>query len=176
MKSNDIHIRAISQEMPQPWITKISLKVTCLKFNSNYPGANELAIWCWNQTILGNPGQHLGCWCPGVTISPAAILLIMWDYKHPLYFDVKDWYLQQMGISQFQMRPHWVCNHFIPQESQVSGLILGLRPANERRRYKVTLSHCSHPNKEVARSCMCPYGDRKDGYIKHNSTCTGGDL
>ena len=41
-KSNDIHIRAISQEMPQPSITKICLKITCLKFHSNFPGANEL--------------------------------------------------------------------------------------------------------------------------------------
>ena len=33
VKSNDIHIRAISQEMPQPSITKIYLKITCLKFH-----------------------------------------------------------------------------------------------------------------------------------------------
>ena len=42
MKSNDIHIRAISQEMPQKSITKIHLKITYLKFHSNFPGANEL--------------------------------------------------------------------------------------------------------------------------------------
>ena len=41
VKSNDIHIRVISQEMPQPSITKIYLKITCLKFHSNFPGANE---------------------------------------------------------------------------------------------------------------------------------------
>ena len=39
--SSDIHIRAISQEMPQPPITKICLKITYLKFRSNVPGANE---------------------------------------------------------------------------------------------------------------------------------------
>ena len=33
-----IHIRAISEEIPQPSITKI----TYLKFHSNFPGANEL--------------------------------------------------------------------------------------------------------------------------------------
>ena len=33
---------AISQEMPQPSITKIHLKITYLKFHSNFPGANEL--------------------------------------------------------------------------------------------------------------------------------------
>ena len=41
-KSSDIHIRAISQRMPQPSISKICLKITCLKFRSNFPGANEL--------------------------------------------------------------------------------------------------------------------------------------
>ena len=45
MKSIDIHMRAISQEMPQPSITKISLKITYLKFHSNFPGANELKYW-----------------------------------------------------------------------------------------------------------------------------------
>ena len=43
---SDIHIRTISQEMPQPSITKICLKITCLKFHSNFPGANELMCQC----------------------------------------------------------------------------------------------------------------------------------
>ena len=43
VKSSDIHVRAISQEMPQPSITKICLKITCLKFHSYFPGANELS-------------------------------------------------------------------------------------------------------------------------------------
>ena len=42
VRSRDIHIRAISQQMPQPSITKICLKITYLKFHSNFPGANEL--------------------------------------------------------------------------------------------------------------------------------------
>ena len=42
VKSSDIHIRAISQQMPQPSITKIHLKITYPKFHSNFPGANEL--------------------------------------------------------------------------------------------------------------------------------------
>ena len=44
VKSSDIHIRTISQEMPQPPITKIYFKVTYLKFHSNFPGANELRL------------------------------------------------------------------------------------------------------------------------------------
>ena len=41
-KFGDIYIRAISQELPQPSITKICLKITCLKFHLNFPGANDL--------------------------------------------------------------------------------------------------------------------------------------
>ena len=40
--SRKIHLRAISQELPYPSITKISLKIIYLKFNWNLPGANEL--------------------------------------------------------------------------------------------------------------------------------------
>ena len=36
-----VHVRTISQEIPQPSITKISLKSTYLKFHSNFSGANE---------------------------------------------------------------------------------------------------------------------------------------
>ena len=44
VKSSDIHIRAISQETPQPSITKIFLKITYQKFHSTFPGANELKV------------------------------------------------------------------------------------------------------------------------------------
>ena len=37
-----MHIKAISQEMPQPSFTIICLKIRWLKFHSNFPGANEL--------------------------------------------------------------------------------------------------------------------------------------
>ena len=44
VKSSDIHIRAIWQEMPQPSITKICLKIICLNFHSNFPGPNERMV------------------------------------------------------------------------------------------------------------------------------------
>ena len=44
VKSSDIHISTISQEMPQPSITKIRLKITHIEFHSNFPGANELTL------------------------------------------------------------------------------------------------------------------------------------
>ena len=55
VKSSDIHIRAISQEMPQPSIININLKITCLKFHKNLPGGNELIYFC-SQMLWG-----LGC-------------------------------------------------------------------------------------------------------------------
>ena len=45
VKSSDIHIWAISQEMSQSSITKICLTITCLKCYSNSPGANKLNVW-----------------------------------------------------------------------------------------------------------------------------------
>ena len=38
-------LRAISQEIPQPSITKIHLKMTYLKFHLSFPGANELKAY-----------------------------------------------------------------------------------------------------------------------------------
>ena len=40
--SIDIHMRAVSQDKPQPLTAKISLKITHLKLTLNLPGANEL--------------------------------------------------------------------------------------------------------------------------------------
>ena len=52
MKSSDIHIRAISQEIPQLSITKIHLKIPYLKFHTNFPGANELIIQCFHYKMV----------------------------------------------------------------------------------------------------------------------------
>ena len=46
VKSNEIHIRAISQELHQPSITTICLKITCLECHWNFPRANELIKIC----------------------------------------------------------------------------------------------------------------------------------
>ena len=54
--ASDIHIRAISQETPQPSIIKISLKFSFLKLLSGLPGANELTHWGWVTHIrVGKP-------------------------------------------------------------------------------------------------------------------------
>ena len=57
MRSSESHLRAISQEMPQPSITKISLKITYLKLHSYLPKAYELKNWfCfqWCGTVICN--------------------------------------------------------------------------------------------------------------------------
>ena len=42
VRSSGIHLRAILQEIPQPSVTEINLKITYLKLCSNFPGVNEL--------------------------------------------------------------------------------------------------------------------------------------
>ena len=59
LRSNDIHLRTISREIRHPSITKISLKITYLKFHSNLTGANELN-WKLEYCISGE------CWSAGV--------------------------------------------------------------------------------------------------------------
>ena len=61
VKSSDIHLLATSLEIPQPSISKCSLKITYLKSHSNLTGANELKKthawtgwmddlgWMWNS-------------------------------------------------------------------------------------------------------------------------------
>ena len=43
------HIREISQEMPQPSIIKIHLKITYLKFHSNSSGATHTHVKRWES-------------------------------------------------------------------------------------------------------------------------------
>ena len=50
MKSSEVNIRAISQEMPQSSTTEI-LKITYLKFHSNFPGGNELSHQSISYTV-----------------------------------------------------------------------------------------------------------------------------
>ena len=44
---SEVQRHSYSQEMLQPSVTKISLKITYLKLHSNFPGANELMPCCW---------------------------------------------------------------------------------------------------------------------------------
>ena len=44
VRSNDIHLRSISQEILQPTITNISFEIAHLNIEFNLTGANELKI------------------------------------------------------------------------------------------------------------------------------------
>ena len=44
VRSNDIHLRSISQEIFQPTITNINFKIAHLNIQFNLTGANELKI------------------------------------------------------------------------------------------------------------------------------------
>ena len=52
VRSSDNQPRAISQEISQPLITKISMKITDLKFYSYFSGANELIVVYFVSQIL----------------------------------------------------------------------------------------------------------------------------
>ena len=45
LRSSDVNLMAISFEISQPSVTKISLKIIFLRVYWNFPGANELTHW-----------------------------------------------------------------------------------------------------------------------------------
>ena len=91
VKSNGIHLMAISLEIHQASVSEINFEITDLKVHSNLPGPNELTllvarssatmIWkCWINGSLSStrkyfdhlrhlvflvPNQIHGCWYPG---------------------------------------------------------------------------------------------------------------
>ena len=56
MRSCGIPLRVILQEIPQPSVTEISLKITYLKFCSNLPGASELNLFVLFKSMPWNHG------------------------------------------------------------------------------------------------------------------------
>ena len=44
VRPNKIHLRAVSQEIPQPFRPKISFKIIYNKFHSNLPGSDEFMV------------------------------------------------------------------------------------------------------------------------------------
>ena len=53
-QSSDIRFKIISLVIPQPSITKISLKITYLKLHSNLPGVNELMTVLTHGCVLSD--------------------------------------------------------------------------------------------------------------------------
>ena len=71
-RSSDNRMRAISQTILQPWITKITIKITYLKFLSYLPGVNELITRTHKRT---NTNTH----------SMQATFLIAWHWHALCY-------------------------------------------------------------------------------------------
>ena len=78
VRSNNIHLRAILQDMPQVSITKISLKIAYLKSYSNCPGANRLI----NQQLLN------------ISLTCDIQLKMNFESQHKMYLE-KNLYSQQ---------------------------------------------------------------------------------
>ena len=80
VRSSDIHLRAISLEIPQPVITNIHLKIDHWKFYSNVTGANvlntDIFILKWSRVRV-NPVHH-------TPTSPWWDIHITW-YTRPTY-------------------------------------------------------------------------------------------
>ena len=96
MKSSDIHSRLISQEMPQPSITKICLKITCLKFHSNLPGVNELACNIPLPPEAMNNNQDRPAWVKlSHKLSVSILLLILPQTGRAMSYELyKKWAMQ----------------------------------------------------------------------------------
>ena len=92
-ESSDIHIRAISQEMLQPSITEICLKITYLKFHLNFPGANELILNVRSST------NRLCC--------RSVDRVVTWKLHSCLDVDAS-WWLARKSLPPFHIMNH--CN------------------------------------------------------------------
>ena len=75
VKSSGIHLRAILQEIPQPSVTEISLKITYLKFCSNLPGANELK---YNWDDIPTPPCSHGCFVITGTLATSVAGMMLY--------------------------------------------------------------------------------------------------
>ena len=122
VKFSGIHIRIISQEMPQPSTTKIHLKMTYLKFHSNFPGANELTqaardhsgygVDQWEKALLGNASYYWRIpytersliWISHDT-PQNAFLALWWGLLY--YYCYKD-QLTVLWWSNFQNELYWL--------------------------------------------------------------------
>ena len=100
MKSSDIHIRAISQQMPQPSIIKICMKITCLKFHSNFPGDNELRMVCFH----GYRFYPCWRWSPGCQRGACPRKRAQWSRQNigKLLSPTWDWHVYHCWFCYFK--------------------------------------------------------------------------
>ena len=116
LRSSDVHLKAISLEISQPSVTKISVKIIFLRFYWNLPGANELTtcigcvvrihmsaigVMCvtLNSLVPGRPGYHFKtashylsqCWPSSK--PPYGVTRPQWVKSDPLLFAGKGYCL-----------------------------------------------------------------------------------
>ena len=88
----------------------------------------------------------------------------MADYKNPLHLDVTDCYLWRIGDKTIPGEVYICYNQGV-----VDSLIRS--PTKRVLTQNTTIPACHfvphhlHPNKDMARSYTCIYGDAKDGYL-----------
>ena len=83
VRLSDIHLRAISQGMPQPSNTKTCLKITYLKYHSNFTRVNELItinIVCW-VVVNADIRDHVAYIAQSVTLetSQFSFIAFIWN-------------------------------------------------------------------------------------------------
>ena len=89
VRASGIHLSANSQEIPQPPITEISLKIIYVKFQANLPGANGLTmvqvmIWRWTGDRSYNIDMIL-------TQIPYSVIWAQWIKHMNMKYITKYW-------------------------------------------------------------------------------------
>ena len=112
MKYNDVHIRAISQEMTQSSIAKIHLKITYLTFHSNFTGTNELKFIPW-ELVYRIPVNTVELQNIHIKINKYSLLMHGITIKSPGKFLLNEQYVFVGGNISFL-----VCYHVV-QENQL---------------------------------------------------------
>ena len=107
VKFSDIHIRAISQERPQPSIPKIHLEITYLKFHTNYPGANELSAAYRHVCSLSIPDLQMY-----IIFRLDIFKYIFWHQNYGIFIQISPKFLpwQEALVQLMAWHWHWLQN------------------------------------------------------------------
>ena len=99
-----IHIRATSREMPQPSVTKICLKITYLKFHSNFPGANELICNVSSDiTLLTHWGRVTHIYVSRLTITGSGNSLSPGRRQAIIWTNAGIWFIGLLGTNSSEI-------------------------------------------------------------------------
>ena len=144
MRSYDIFLRTISQEMPPPSITKIRLKITYMKFHLNVPGANELKTLKLGQVrVLMDNNSDLSNWIATTFYSCQNSTATMVNF---VVTELKYSKLDFSPISRTSLGPRYnYCHIELSQDFQPMGAQLSLKAVLPLAGRMVTASgNCSN--------------------------------